>query len=67
MDRFEYGNPDAANVLIQMVDDHDLSVIEKEVHAIKEKTEDSFRLIALKVHSWNHDLSPWKAPAVFGD
>lgn len=25
-----------------------------------------FRLIAVKIDRWNHDLSPWAAPAVFG-
>ena len=67
MTRFEYGNPGSSNVLIQMVDDHDLSVIENEVNTIKEKAGDDFYLIALKVDDWNHDLSPWSAPAVFGD
>ena len=65
MTRFEYGNPEASNVLIQMVDDHDLSVIENEVNALTEKAGDDFYLVALKVDDWNRDLSPWKAPAVF--
>ena len=63
MKRFEYGNPASSNVLIQMVDDHDLAVIDSEVRAIKA---DDFRLIAFRVNDWNRDLSPWKAPAVFG-
>ena len=65
--RFEYGNPNSLNVLLQMVDDHDLSVIENEVKAIKEETGDDFCLVALKVNDWNKDLSPWSAPAVFGN
>ena len=40
MTRYEYGDPDALSVLIQMVDDHDLSVIESEAAAIREKTGD---------------------------
>ncbi len=67
MTRFEYGDPTSANILIQMVDDHDLSVIESEAEAIKEKAGDDFCLVALKVEDWNQDLSPWKAPAVFGN
>ena len=67
MTRFEYGDPTSANILIQMVDDHDLSVIESEAEAIKEKAGDDFCLVALKVEDWNRDLSPWKAPAVFGN
>ena len=62
---YEYGNPDSSTVLLQMVDDHDLAVIENEVAAIR-KTADDFRLLAIKVKDWNLDLSPWNAPAVFG-
>ena len=62
---YEYGNPDSSTVLLQMVDDHDLAVIENEVAAIR-KTADDFRLFAIKVKNWNLDLSPWNAPAVFG-
>ena len=67
MTRFEYGNRASSNVLIQMVDDHDLSGMENEVNAITEKAGDDFCLVALKVDDWNHDLTPWNAPAVFGD
>ena len=49
-----------------MVDDHDLATLENEVVLIQKTTED-FELIALKVNDWNHDLSPWTAPAVFGN
>ena len=62
---YEYGNPDSSTVLLQMVDDHDLAVIENEVAAIR-KTAYDFRLLAIKVKNWNLDLSPWSAPAVFG-
>ena len=61
MKRFEYGNPASPNVLIQMVDDHDLAVIGSEVRSIK--AEADFCLIALRVEDWNRDLSPRKAPA----
>ena len=64
---YEYGNPDAEIVLIQPVDDHELSVIENEISHIREMTAVDFRLLAVKVSRWNHDLSPWKAPAVFGN
>ncbi len=62
---YEYGNPVSAVVLIQMVDDHDLKVMESEVKAIKNHIDD-FKLIAVKADNWNTDLSPWNAPAVFG-
>ena len=66
MSIYEYGNPEAWTVLVQMVGDHDLEEIEREFSLIKESTERDFLLIAIKVESWNDDLSPWKAPAVFG-
>lgn len=62
-----YGDPAADMLLIQMVDDHDLEVIEKETAHIKELTGgQNFCLKAVRVNSWNTDLSPWPAPAVFG-
>ena len=64
---FEYGDPNAEIVLIQPVDDHDMAVIENEVKTIRELTETEFLLRAVKVNSWNQDLSPWEAPAVFGN
>ena len=66
MIKYEYGDPGSSNVLVQMVDDHDLAVIESEVKEIRELAWSDFYLIALKVNDWNKDLSPWKAPAVFG-
>jgi len=67
MKKYEYGSSRADVVLIQLVDDHDLAVIESEVAAIRAMAGDIFRLIALKVDNWNDDLSPWQAPPVFGD
>lgn len=62
-----YGDPEADILLIQMVDDHDLEVIEREVSYIREMCKGQrFCLKAVKVDSWNNDLSPWPAPAVFG-
>ena len=61
-----YGKPDAGVVSIQPVDDHDLEGIENEVAEIQRLIGDGFCLIAIKVGNWNTDLSPWKAPAVFG-
>ena len=64
---YEYGDPAADAVLIQPADDHDLAEIEREQSAIRERTGNNFRLIAVKVSDWNLDLSPWEAPPVFGD
>ena len=61
------GNPDSKTILIQMVDDHDLEVIDSEFLLIKEATSEDFALLAAKVGDWNHDLSPWEAAPVFGN
>ena len=66
MEMFEYGNPRSNIVLIQPVDDHDLEGIENEVAEIVGNCNTSFHLIAVRIDDWNKDLSPWKAPAVFG-
>lgn len=67
MQLYEFGPEAAENVLIQPVGDHDLSLIENEIAEIRRRTEIPFRLTAVKVESWNRDLSPWPAPAVFGN
>lgn len=64
---YEYGNREASVVLIQPVDDHDMEGIEQEVGSIRELTGMDFHLIAVKVDRWNEELSPWHAPAVFGN
>lgn len=61
-----YGDPGALTVLVQMVDEHDLEGMESEVAEIQRLTDTPFCLLAVKVQQWNRDLSPWKAPAVFG-
>ena len=58
---YEYGNPDADTVLIQLTGDHELSVLKNEVEEIRKRTSTDFRLIAAKVDDWNYELSPWKA------
>mgnify|MGYP000314386427 CR=1 FL=1 len=66
MDRLAYGHQEADIVLLQLVDDHDLTTIEQEVALIREYTGLDFLLLAFKTEDWNQELSPWKAPAVFG-
>ena len=66
MEKYEYGKSETSIVLIQMVDGHDLEQIENEVALIRDQTSEDFRFIALRTNNWNRDLSPWKAPAVFG-
>ena len=67
MEVFEYGDKEAPVVLIQPIYDHDLAGLESEIKYIRQAVDIDFRLIALKVDSWNRDLSPWNAPEVFGD
>ena len=66
MEVYKYGNDQASIVLIQMVGEHDLSIIKQEIVEIQKLTEMKFQFIAIKVNSWNHDLSPWNASAVLG-
>ena len=64
---YVFGDKTADTLLVQMVDDHDLEFIEKEVFFIRELSGGKgFCLKAFRVNSWNRDLSPWPAPAVFG-
>ena len=62
-----FGDINSNFVLIQPVDEHDLSFIDNEIKEIKRLTHNKdFLLIAFKVNNWNKDLSPYKAKAVFG-
>lgn len=69
MDVYEYGNKASNIILIQMVDENSIQSAEKEfdlINLTSENTKEDFCLRAFKVKNWNEDLSPWKAPAVFG-
>ena len=62
-----YGDPAADTLLIQPVDDMDAEGMESEIAHIRELTgRTDFCMKAVKVGSWNDDLSPWQAPPVFG-
>lgn len=63
---YRFGDPEADIVLFQPVDDHDLAGVENEVSLIAANCGKNFHLIAVRVDNWNTDLSPWKAPAMFG-
>lgn len=62
-----FGNRSANNVLIQPVDAGFLSSLEQEIKLIQKFTSVDFCLIAIVVDKWNRDLSPWNAPAAFGN
>ena len=64
---YEYGDPKAEIVLIQPTGAHELAELESEVAEIGRLTGVSFWFLAYPVNDWNCALSPWKAPAVFGN
>lgn len=66
-DIYEYGDKAAQIVLLQAIDKHSLDSMEKEIELIREATGKEFLLAAFVVNDWNKDLSPWPAPAVFGN
>ena len=62
------GASDPDYCLIQAVDDHDAGLLENEYAYITEHcSEKRILLAAFHVDDWNTDLSPWEAPAVFGN
>ena len=58
--------PTSKYLLIQPVDEHDLELLNKEVAMIQQLSDIPFSLAAFKINDWNHELSPWLAPPVFG-
>lgn len=63
---YKYGNPESDIVLIEPVGAHNLNKIPNQVEIIKRNTDKEIQMLAIKVENWNQELSPWKAPAVFG-
>ena len=61
-----YEEKEAAFLLLQPVDDHDLEGMDSEVETLKSLTSKPFSLLTVKVNDWQQELTPWKAPAVFG-
>ena len=64
MEIHEYGNPEASVVLIEPI--HVPEGMETEAEMIRKLAGPDFHLLAVKVN-WFQDLSPWRAPAVFGN
>ena len=61
-----YGTDCAEYLLLQMTDEHELQNMDSEVEAIAQGSAHSFLFAAVLVKSWNDELSPWEAPAVWG-
>ena len=60
-----YGTDCAEYLLLQMTDEHELQNMDSEVEAIAQSGR-NFLFAAIPVKSWNDELSPWEAPAVWG-
>lgn len=59
-----FGNENADKIIIQMSDERELPIIEDMTSSFQME---DYLLAAVTVDDWNNDLSPWKAPGVFGE
>ncbi len=58
------GNINANKIIIWMSDARELPIIEEGISKLEPK---DYCLAVVTVNNWNNDLSPWKAPGVFGE
>ena len=63
---YEFGDPCSNIVLIHPTSENELEGLENEFLEITKRCDVKFRLIAAGIDNWNSELSPWKAPSVFG-
>ena len=62
-----FGDRSATDLFLQLVDDHDLELMDSQIAALEEMAPGSrWCLAAVTAGDWFHDLTPWSAPAVFG-
>ena len=61
-----YLNENIEYILIQPVDENDISVLDNEVKHIGENTDRNFSLVAFKIEDWNSELTPWEMPLLRG-
>ena len=61
-----YLNEYTEYILIQPVDENDISVLDNEVKHIEENTDRNFSLVAFKIEDWNSELTPWEMPLLRG-
>lgn len=54
-------------LMIQPVGDHDSGILDNQIEWMTKSATAAFHLVAVKVDDWNEELSPWEAPAAFGD
>ena len=62
-----FGDVKPDYLLIQCVGEQDLPLLKTEYSKIRDEVKRSFMLVALLCNDWNAELSPWEAPAVFGN
>lgn len=67
MKLYEYSYNHSQSVLIQLIDKRNIETMEQEIMLIREHSKTDFCFMAFVVDSWNIDLSPWNASAVFGN
>lgn len=61
-----YGAVPAEYLLLQMTGEQETQGLDEEVLEIERNVSQPFLLAAIPVKSWNDELSPWEAPAVWG-
>ncbi len=62
-----YGDPESANRFIQPVDEHDEELMISEAEKVMDLCgHTDWCIAALRIKSWNTELTPWSAPPVFG-
>lgn len=62
-----YGNKNSKNIFIQPIDEHDFSLMDKEINEIRKRVKnDDMLIVTLLIEKWNEELTPWKADPVFG-
>ena len=57
------GPPGSPLIILNTLEDEGEEIYGK----VRSLTDADFSLAAIRVHDWTLDLSPWEAPAVFGD
>ena len=57
----------ACHLIIMPADEHTMNDLSQLVAHISQQGAAPFALCAFEVQDWNRELSPWDAPAVFGD
>lgn len=62
-----YADASPRFLLIQPTDNHELELLDKEIERLRSLTDATFAFSAFEITDWNSELSPWKAPPVFGN